>query len=145
MVTPLRQKQDHDALCAGRVEQEDAPWMAPRPTKGYLALVTHCARAIQNRGFICSTIVPAGLHQVIFMRKLLVCFILLHYLSLHQWNDLKGMSYIFRKQEITKVGETLHFLCVHKWKVQFWTLNVTENLKINNTVFNQTQAKRRLK
>ena len=121
VVTPPRQKQDRDALCARRVEQEDSPWMAPCPTKGYLALVTHCARAIQNRSFIYSTIVPAGLQQVIFMRKLLVRFILLHYLSLYQWNDLKGMSYIFRKQK-SKIRETLHFLCVYKWKFKFWIL-----------------------
>jgi hypothetical protein len=101
------------------------PWMAPCPTKSYLSLVTHCARAIQNRSFIYSTIVPAGLQQVIFMRKLLVRLILLYYLSLYQWNDLKGMSYIFRKQK-SKIRETLHFLCVYKWKFQFWILKVRE-------------------
>jgi len=125
VVTPPRQKQDRDALCTRRVEQEDSPWMAPCPTKSYLALVTHCARAIQNRGFIYSTIVPAGLQQVIFMRKLLVRLILLHYLSLYQWNDLKGMSYIFRKQK-SKIRETLHFLCVYKWKFKFWILKMRE-------------------
>jgi hypothetical protein len=114
VVTPPRQKQDLDALCARRVEQEDSPWMAPCPTKGYLAPVTHCARAIQNRSFICSTIFPAGLQQVIFMRKLVVCFILLHFLSLYLWNDLKGVSYIFRKQNSTKIEETLHFIWVYK-------------------------------
>lgn len=87
-------------------------WMAPRPTKSYPALVTHCARAIQNRGLIFSRIVPGGKW---FSWQLPVCLTLPSFLSVYPISasgvpsemNLKGvLTCIVRKQARNKTGRS---------------------------------------